>query len=235
MDQNSDVITYVPWGPISIWGPTETIAKDINSGFQACEEDLEFLLDQYKKNIRKDIKKSDIISLRCGIRPLAVKRNFHRNCYPLELSRKSLFVPCRDKPWISTYGGKLTGCELLAKDVSKHIGKYIPVKHPRENLFEEKIINRRLLSFPGLKEKVPDVEYCRKHEFCVTLEDYLRRRTNISQWVPKGGFGWNNENRDHLLKIALDLSENDSGKARKMVNTYQEKVDREFTRLIENL
>ena len=37
--------------------------------------------------------------------------------------------------------------------------------------------------FPGLAEEVPSARSC-ADESCWSLEDYLRRRTNISQWVP---------------------------------------------------
>jgi glycerol-3-phosphate dehydrogenase len=53
------------------------------------------------------------------------------------------------------------------------------------------------------------------HEFCCSLEDYLRRRTNIAQWLPRGGLGRKNENLPIIKALASKLpkwsgqSEND--------------------------
>jgi hypothetical protein len=34
------------------------------------------------------------------------------------------------------------------------------------------------------------------------LEDYLRRRTNIAQWIPRAGWGVRSENEEALRQIA---------------------------------
>lgn len=35
LGEHQDVITLVPWGPLSLWGPTETVVKDLSEGFTA--------------------------------------------------------------------------------------------------------------------------------------------------------------------------------------------------------
>lgn len=40
------------------------------------------------------------------------------------------------------------------------------------------------------------------HEGCATLEDYLRRRTNLAQWIPRLGLGAQFENTEQILSIA---------------------------------
>ncbi len=42
----------------------------------------------------------------------------------------------------------------------------------------------------------------RDHEQSRTLEDYLRRRTNIAQWIPRGGLGASAENVEALRRLA---------------------------------
>jgi hypothetical protein len=60
---------------------------------------------------------------------------------------------------------------------------------------------------------------------CWTLEDYLRRRTNISQWVPRGGLGRDNENRDYLAKIASDFpAYKGMQTAEHQVRRYEERI-----------
>ena len=61
------------------------------------------------------------------------------------------------------------------------------------------------VSFPGLQERFPSIEWCVEHEFCCTLEDYLRRRTNISQWIAREGLGSRNENLAHIGILAQHL------------------------------
>ncbi len=82
--------------------------------------------------------------------------------------------------------------------------------------------------FPGLKEKVPSLRWCIEHEQCLTLEDYLRRRTNISQWVPREGLGRDNENVPYLEQLALQFSGGDAVHARKLVLDYMESVETRF-------
>ena len=45
-------------------------------------------------------------------------------------------------------------------------------------------------------------EHSRDHEHCVTLDDYLRRRTEIAQWIPNLGLGRDHEHRDTLRTLA---------------------------------
>jgi hypothetical protein len=63
-----------------------------------------------------------------------------------------------------------------------------------------------------------------EHEACWTLEDYLRRRTNVSQWVPRGGLGRDNENRNHLLLIAEGLPSCDKQTAEDKVRKYEDEI-----------
>ena len=68
-----DVITHMPWGPVALWGPTETAVQSIEEGFSATREDIDFLLTQYALRYRKPIDVGDVVSLRCGIRPLVAE------------------------------------------------------------------------------------------------------------------------------------------------------------------
>ena len=231
MEQEGDVITYLPWGPIALWGPTETMVDSIHAGYSVSEEDVRFLLEQAHRHLRHDVKKGDIVSLRCGVRPLVVRQSFDRECYPLDISRMHKIVKDDERPWISLYGGKMTGCVETARRIRAEISRWVARKNtpaaPCANG-----VQAELVSFPGLKEKVPSVKWCLENELCVTLQDYLRRRTNISQWVAREGLGHNDEHLAEIEHIALTLNRNDQAKAQASVAQYREQVAARFDSVI---
>jgi hypothetical protein len=98
---------------------------------------------------------------------------------------------------------------------------------PNPNLKE---INREI--FPGLAEPVPSLDGCIENECCCTLEDYLRRRTNISQWTAREGLGQDNENWESLFNLALKLADGNPRKAKLMLNKYCQGVEENFDRLV---
>jgi len=126
MGAHDDVITSIPWGPVELWGPTETAITDIEEGLTASGEDVSFLLDQYDRCYRTGATKDNIVSLRCGIRPLAVEASYDRNEYPLELSRRNRIAVDVERPWVSVYGSKITGCEDLAASIVRRIAPLLP-------------------------------------------------------------------------------------------------------------
>ena len=230
--QYGDALTYMPWGPVSLCGPTETMTKSISEGFKPMPGDVQFLLDHANKNLKSNFEKSHIFSLRCGIRPLAVKRSFDRDCYPLDISRRHKIVKDPKLAWISTYGGKLTGCISLSEKISVQISKYISPSLPNKEAPKKSPEEVDWSTFTGLQEKVPSLEWCMQNEFCCNIEDYMRRRTNISQWVPREGLGFNDENLPYLRKLALKLSFNNNQKAEKMLKHYIENVNSRFDQVI---
>lgn len=197
--KDEDTVTFVPWGPVALCGPTETRLGEIGEGFSASPEDVRSLLLLANENLHTHYRAEDIISMRCGIRPLAVRRGFSKKAYPLELSRKHLIHCDRARQVVAVYGGKLTSCGLLAGQVRTLLAPYLragcPVLPPA---LETPATGR----FPGLNEPVPSAAWCRERELCYTLEDYLRRRTNLAQWIPRGGLGIHSENLETLRQLA---------------------------------
>ena len=197
--EHSDTFTMKPWGPLAMCGPTETRIAEISQGLQATAEDVRSLLHLANANLRQGPAAADIVSLRCGVRPLAVRSGFSKKVHPLELSRKHLIHHDRGRNAVAVYGGKLTSCGVMAEQVARSIAPYLPsvCPVPPANLPEPSVE-----IFPGMKETVPAADWCRDHEQCHTLEDYLRRRTNIAQWIPRGGLGRDSENLERLREIA---------------------------------
>lgn len=239
-ERQGDCMSFIPWGPVSLWGPTETRVNDLDEGFCVTPADVESLLQELNRNLAEPVGPDQIVSFRCGVRPLAVKRSFSKDCYPLELSRKYRIERNKELPWISIFGGKLTDCIVLAESVSHvvrdHLAPTLPCESQSRGISPEDCLHRREFeSFPGLAETVPTPAWCYENELCGTLEDYLRRRTNISQWVERGGFGHFNENSAHLRTICRVFSCNHEASAETMLLQYQQKIHHQFDRVLSEL
>jgi glycerol-3-phosphate dehydrogenase len=226
-------LALIPWGQISLWGPTETRVKTADEGFSATPDDIRFLLKQLNRHLSKEISTKDIVSLRCGVRPLPVKLSFSDNSDILRVTRQYQIHHDRALPWISIYGGKITSCGLMAKRVENLLKNYLPTPPAAEDSLSLDVLSPQLESFPNLAEQVPSARLCAEQEMCWNLEDYLRRRTNISQWIPRGGLGFQNENLPHLKTLAKIFC-NDETKAQAAINEYQQKIKREFDEIIAN-
>lgn len=219
MHHGLDVITHVPWGPVMMWGPTETGVDDLARGLAPNQDDVKFLLAEAKRCLPgRIVGAEDVVSMRCGVRPLAVPANFRKDVYPLTLSRRHRLVADETKRAMAIYGGKFTGSLQMADVVVGRIRHWLKPQFPCEPPF---------LPAPeraGIHGFVTP-EWARDHEFCVTLEDYVRRRTSISQWTPRMGLGPDGDGRAALLDVAhkLAISE-DEAAADTMVSEYEERV-----------
>lgn len=235
MGEHGDAMALIPWGPVSLWGPTETIAKSIEEGYASNSDDIHFLLKHAARNLDSSLAGSDIISIRCGLRPLVVKKDFEADCYPLELSRRSRVVEDSDLPWISVYGGKISGCISLAEAVAGKVSRRIPqsLEDPKSPGCMRNEV--RWSVFPGIEERVPAIDWCVENEFCCSLEDYLRRRTNISQWVPRQGLGFHDEHVKTLEHLAFQLPASYAGSAADHLRKYVDKVRGDFDRLMKSI
>ncbi|MES2660200.1 MAG: FAD-dependent oxidoreductase [Verrucomicrobiota bacterium] len=219
--ENGDTFTVSPWGPVALCGPTETRVTGIREGFQPTSGDVRSLLRLSNENMDARHRADDIVSLRCGIRPLAVKRGFSKIVHPLELSRRHLIHHDPSRNGIAVYGGKLTSCGIMAEEVSALLSPHLrpgPVSNPYP-------------LEPAPTERFPGLDECRDHEYCCTLDDYLRRRTNIAQWVPRCGLGQDSGNIEAIRRIARVFSP-DSSAADVAVVAYQKSVRDGHDRII---
>jgi len=237
LGKHNDIITHVPWGPVALWGPTETAVTSIADGLAASSEDVDFLLEQYARRYRTPMTRSDIVSLRCGIRPLVVAHSYRSTVYPLDLSRRQEVVRDRLLPWISCYGGKLTGCSRMAALAMAQVERTLrPSGHsPATSLADVEPVGCRApqyARFTGLAEAVVAPAWSAQNEMCVTLDDYLRRRTNIAQWIPRGGLGVGDCHALQLQAIALELTGGDHAAAQRLFLAYQAKIIRELDPLL---
>ncbi len=205
MGQHQDVLTYVPWGPVALWGPTETISDSIEDGFTVNEQDISFLLEKGRELPNKLITQDKIVSTRCGIRPLVIKKSENiDNLYSLKISRMHRIHVDATLPWMSIYGGKLSGCTIVSQQAIKALIKHLkPTLKPCNNALT--FDKTPKVKIPEFNFSISDAKWCMENQFCFTLDDYLRRRTNISQWIENNGFGLDNQFTDFIKKTCLTL------------------------------
>lgn len=235
MGKNGDTLTFIPWGPVSLWGPTETMEKSIENGYSINSDDISFLLEHASKNLDSSLSNSKIISLRCGLRPLAVPDTFKDDCYPLDISRHFKIIEDATLPWISIYGGKISGCLSMSENAVERIKKKVPHVFQQNKSIENGTSKMPRTFFPGLSGDFPTIDWCIQNEFCCSLEDYLRRRTNISQWSPREGLGFQNENKTHLKNLTQELPNLGNKTSGEHVDEYVNNVNKRFDCLMEQI
>jgi glycerol-3-phosphate dehydrogenase len=227
----SECLSLIPWGPVALWGPTETRVSEPEEGFETSPEDVRFLLEQINRHVRRTVTAEQIISLRCGVRPLVVPKNFTNTTHTLNISRHHRIHADNERRWITVYGGKITNCIPLSQKTLKLIGHL----HKPSGSRTEKSVSTNDIAhemFPGISEPVPSASWCASREFCWSLEDYLRRRTNISQWIKRGGFGADNENTDQLRGLAAIFARKDPNRSQTDFESYQSRIKREFDEVL---
>jgi len=224
-----DAMSLLPWGPISLWGPTETVVDTVEDGYTIQPGDVRFLLNELNEHLRDPSGPEDIISLRCGVRPLAVERASTKAINSIKLSRRHIIHRDSHVPWISIYGGKLTDCIRLANKVVRLLRQYVSPKSAPTRTREIPV--PAVESFPEVPEPLPAADWCSEWEMCWTLDDYLRRRTNIAQWIDRGGLGSNDKNAPRLLELAKCFRDDDRD-ALQDVSDYRLKVGETHDRVL---
>ena len=91
---------------------------------------------------------------------------------------------------------------------------------------------RSTYEHPEFHRRFVTARWARDHEFCTTLDDYLRRRTTLAQWTPRMGLGRNGQGRLDLLSHAAAFASRPD-QAAALVEAYQETVRTTHDRLLE--
>jgi len=231
LGQNRDALAFIPWGPVSYWGPTEAVTHDLGMADEPAEEEVTFLLEQANRSLSYPLTAEDIVAYRSGVRPLAVDADYEADRYPLELSRHNRIHVDKTRAWIAVYGGKFTSALGMAESVEGQVAAAIgkPGVAPVQPLPHEAMAHDAV--YPGLTVKLPSIRHCIEHEYCLTIGDYLRRRTNIAQWVPRNGLGFANENLPFIEKLASELPRATAQNSSYTLEHYVNETDRVFQRL----
>lgn len=220
-----EVMTLAPWGPVSLWGSTDTLHDDLAEARRPADADVARLLRELNRHLRVPVDRSDVVSLRTGVRPVPVRHDARAPRTPASLTRHHRLHLDATRPWVSIYGGKLSGCLGLAADVCELVAQRVsprgaaPGPHPPRDEAPQVTT-----TFPTLEAPVVSAAWAAAHEHCTSLDDYLRRRTNIAQWVPCGGFGVHGAHADTLERIALEIHDGDTGLAERDLRAYWHQV-----------
>ena len=115
----------IPMGGKTMIGTTDTHVASPET--EINQKDRKFVLDNINKrlNLAKPLSERDIISERCGVRPLVIKSGdkVNKNEEWTKLSRKHAVDVDEEKKHISIFGGKLTDCINIGESICKSVHK----------------------------------------------------------------------------------------------------------------
>lgn len=236
-DDTGRLFYVIPMGRRSVIGTTDTRVETAYTTVE--DEDRDFLLDQINARLALEIPLTpdDIISDRCGVRPLVVATDGsdEKDADWTKLSRKHVIEVDDRRKVVSIFGGKLTDCLNIGEEVADAIEGFgmnlepdnelwygEPAKQTRKAFFRqadlmkledfragrdvEPLADRlwrrygrrafemldRIVADPSMGEPIMEnADYLRVElhvaagtEMITQLEDFMRRRSKISQVVP---------------------------------------------------
>lgn len=127
----------IPMGTKTCIGTTDTQVESPNT--HVTDADRQFVLDNVNKllALSKPLTKADVISERCGVRPLAVKGKDGKADW-VQLSRKHAIDINKDTSYMSIFGGKLTDCINVGDEVAGIIENFgIELPYPDQKWYGE--------------------------------------------------------------------------------------------------
>jgi glycerol-3-phosphate dehydrogenase len=172
------VLFAVPWHDKIVLGTTDTLVEEILPEPVPLQEEIEFVLTHIGRYLTQDPQLSDVRSMFAGLRPL-VKGKTKRTA---AISRDHL-ITIGDSGMITITGGKWTTYRKMAEDV-------VDIAIEKFGLPASPCISKDLL-LNGHDEPVPPasitalthdelrrlVRRSVQDEICMTVEDFLSRRT----------------------------------------------------------
>lgn len=113
----------IPMGNRTCIGTTDTHME--HPEVEVTADDIAFVLENINKRLTlaKPLTQDDIISTRCGVRPLAIKDNQGNDRDFLQLSRKHVVDTNAESAHISIFGGKLTDCLNVGDEIAEEISQ----------------------------------------------------------------------------------------------------------------
>ncbi len=125
-DDTGRLFYVLPMANRSVIGTTDTRTIDANEG--VLPEDREFLLDQINRrlDLDKPLTEADIISERCGVRPLVVPVDGDDQTQTdwTKLSRKHEIEADIDRQVVTIFGGKLTDCLNVGDEIAEALESF---------------------------------------------------------------------------------------------------------------
>ena len=113
----------IPMGNRTCIGTTDTHME--HPEVEVTADDIAFVLENINKRLTlaKPLSQDDIISTRCGVRPLAIKDDQGNDRDFLQLSRKHVVDTNAESAHISIFGGKLTDCLNVGDEIAEEISQ----------------------------------------------------------------------------------------------------------------
>jgi len=122
-DDTGRLFYVIPMAHRSVIGTTDTRTENPSEG--VLDEDRDFLLEQINARLDLDtpLTRADIISERCGVRPLVVKNdgNDRTDVDWTSLSRKHEIETDEARRVITIFGGKLTDCLNVGDEIAEEL------------------------------------------------------------------------------------------------------------------
>jgi len=222
---DGNTLTLAPWGPVAVWASTESLHPTMDEAGRIAPDDVRYLLHHYAARFAVPAVVDDVVSMRVGVRPVAVAREQPVDARGLGLSRHHRLHLQPDRPWLTIYGGKLSGCRGLASEARALVRSRLAPGDARQRDSATATRPAEVGPVPGLDTPAVTPAWSAAHEYCRTLDDYLRRRTNVAQWVPRGGFGRRDEYASAIAAMAEALHPGDAAGARRDLAAYRARVD----------
>jgi len=127
----------IPMGSKSCIGTTDTQISDPDTDIN--DDDREFILKNANTllSLESPLTKEDIISERCGVRPLAQKGKSGIADW-MKLSRKHAIDVNKQDKHLSIFGGKLTDCINVGEEVARYVNQLdVALSHPDKRWYGE--------------------------------------------------------------------------------------------------
>lgn len=168
------VLFAVPWHQKVVLGTTDTPVNDASLEPVPQQQEIEFILSHVGRYLTRDPQLSDVKSMFAGLRPL-VKGKTKKTA---ALSRDHS-VNISDSGLISIIGGKWTTYRKMAEDVvDMAIERYQLEKKPciTGELRLDQLSPQPAMPLPLNKQ---NIQQSIRQEMCLTVEDYLSRRSRL--------------------------------------------------------
>jgi glycerol-3-phosphate dehydrogenase len=196
------VLFAVPWHNKVVLGTTDTPVEEASLEPQALEKEIEFILETASDYFTQKPKRSDVLSVFAGLRPLAAPQKGEQKTKEISRSHKIIVSPSR---LFTILGGKWTTYRKMGEDMVDRIEKELGWKHKQTSTDKMHIhgyadqvnwndplyfygsdalkIRQRMNGNAGewisesLKIHKMQVRWAVERELARTVEDVLARRT----------------------------------------------------------
>lgn len=204
--EDGRVLFAVPWHGRVVLGTTDTHLTETREEPQALEEEIDFILRTAGRYLARPPRRTDVLSIFAGLRPLAAPQNGSGSTKEISRSHKILVS---ETGLLTITGGKWTTYRRMAKDVvdrAIRLGKLpkaasqtatLPIHGARPTTdysshfyvygSDQPHLLQLMQQQPELAEKLdPNLEFRRaevvwaaRYEMARTVEDVLARRVRV--------------------------------------------------------